>query len=198
MATYAFTYQTVTPESAEHGDYDDHGFYDPNGGWKFSLNDPDTAEHVQSDRHEYEHTVLHYGELKHAIEQAQHLGICEASDSHIGTGTWFTSIDPDVDYATGEDTTYSFHVRGVTRATMKRIHRALNTHSGLNIYNKCSRLEKWIAPVRACIDNATRELGSDLCGFARFDLVMDNFNDLKSSDVRIILEVLRRANDTQA
>lgn len=191
MVHYAYTYQVVTPESAELGDYDDHGFYSQ-GGWKHSSNAPDAQDH---DHNEYYTHVVKRGDLVDGLRYAMELGICEASDSHIGTHTWFTSIDPDINYETGEETTYSFHVRGVTRATMQRIHRALNAHSGLNIYNKCSRLDKWIEPVRACIDNATRELGSDLSGFARFDLVLDNFNDLKSSDVRILLEILRRAKD---
>lgn len=119
MATYSFTYQTITPESAANGDHEDHGFYDPRG-WRYSMNDPDTAAHIQSDRDEYVHTVLHYGELADALRQARNLGICEDS------GNWFSSVDPDCNYQTGEDTFYSFHVDGVTPATYARIARALN------------------------------------------------------------------------
>lgn len=193
MITFAFTYDVVTPESAENGDTDDHGFFVD--GCKYSMMDEDIRRDIVKDDPDSYRSKWQPGVLEEVITQARLHGICEASDSDIGTGTWFSSIDPDCNFVTGEDTTYALHVDGVTRATMKRIHRLLNDHSGLNIYNKCQRLAKWIKPVRACIDDATRDLGLDLSGFAKFDLVLDNFNVLNCSDVRIILEVLRRDID---
>lgn len=118
MATYAFTYSTVTPESAEHGDHADHGYYDPRG-WKYSMNDPDTDKDIRDNRDDYVHTVRHYGELAEVIRQARRLGICEDS------GNWFSSVDPDCNYQTGEDTFYSLHIDGVTPSTYARIARAL-------------------------------------------------------------------------
>lgn len=50
----------------------------------------------------------------------------EPSDSRIGAGTWFTTIDPDWNYRTGEATYYAIHApRGTSVASLRRIARAL-------------------------------------------------------------------------
>ena len=134
------------------------------------------------------------GVLREAIEQAQLHGICEASDSYIGTGTWFSSVDPDCNYQTGEDTMYSLHVQGATRATMKRIHALLNEHSGLDCFgNAPQRLRQLVPHARIAIELSERIAGSKLCGYAKFDLICDAFPALSNSDVRIILSVLNRS-----
>lgn len=45
------TYSTTTHESAEHGDFADHGFYGP-GGWKYSIADEDFYARVERDGRE--------------------------------------------------------------------------------------------------------------------------------------------------
>lgn len=112
MITIAFTYDTVTPESAEDGDFADHGFYEP-GGWFYSVAESGYTPEKDSTR------PWKIGELKRAIESARDLRIYEDS------GSWWSSVDPDTDYSTGEDTRYSLHVGGVTPATYRRISRAL-------------------------------------------------------------------------
>ena len=42
----SITYSVTTPESAEHGDNADHGFYGP-GGWKYSIADEDFQARVE-------------------------------------------------------------------------------------------------------------------------------------------------------
>jgi hypothetical protein len=192
MITFAFTYETVTPESAENGDYDDHGFFVD--GCKYSLCDDEIAHdilHVDPDSYR---SKWQLGVLEEVITQARLYGICEASDSYIGIGTWFSSIDPDCNYVTGEDTTYALHVEGATRATMKRIHALLNEHSGLDCFgNAPPRLQQLVPHARVAIELAEKIAGSKLCGFRKFDLVCECFPRLSNSDVRIVLSVLNRS-----
>lgn len=104
MITIDFTFQTVTPESAEHGDFDSHGFITP-GMWKFDVDD-------------YERNIWKRGDLAGLVSFAQSLGITSDGDS-------LYSIDPDIDYTTGESTTYGMHISGCSASTEARIHRLL-------------------------------------------------------------------------
>jgi hypothetical protein len=123
--TTAFTYSEVDEESVADGGLYDHGFYAP-GGWKYSLYDPAVADDMDANPHLYR-VPWEPGDLSRAIAEARHLGICEASDSEISEGTWWTSIDDDIDHQTGVSTQYSLHVDGCTAATKRRIHRLLNS-----------------------------------------------------------------------
>ena len=106
MITIDFTFQTVTPESAEHGDYDSGGFITP-GHWKYDSSD-------------YERNKWKLGDLAGLINFAQSLGIVSDGDS-------LYSIDPEIDYQTGESTTYAMHIAGVTASTEARIHKLLGS-----------------------------------------------------------------------
>jgi hypothetical protein len=100
MITIDFTYQTVTPESAEHGDFDSQGFIIP-GHWKFDVDD-------------YDRNIWQQGDLAGLIDFAQSLGIIFDGDNAY-------SVDPDENYATGESTQYGMHIAGCTAATEQRI-----------------------------------------------------------------------------
>jgi len=104
MITIDFTFQTVTPESAEHGDFDSDGFI-TQGYWKYDSND-------------YDRQQWKLGDLSSFISFAQSLGIRSDGDS-------LYSADPDIDYRTGESTIYGMHLAGVTASTEARIHRLL-------------------------------------------------------------------------
>ena len=109
-----FCYQTVTPESAEHGDFADHGFYLP-GGWKFSLNElgdkaSEGVDLVQDNGYS----------LRDVIQAAKDLGIQSQPDAD-----WFYSHPSIEDYSTGEEVSYSLHIEGVTDSTYGRIARLL-------------------------------------------------------------------------
>ena len=107
MITIDFTYQTVTPESAEYGDTSETGFITP-GMWKYT------------DIEDYERQQWNPGDLAGIIQFAQSLGIssCEGCD-------WLYSVDPDENYQTGESTTYAMHIDGCTEASRARIYRLL-------------------------------------------------------------------------
>ena len=107
-----FTYSTITPESAEQGDDAESGWILP-GMWKFPLRDED-GEHEETldDARNGEFDLTDLDEI---INFAESLGICEDS------GNWMSSIDPDENYETGEDTFYSLHLEGVTPSTYNRI-----------------------------------------------------------------------------
>jgi hypothetical protein len=111
MITIDFTYQTVTPESAEHGDESESGFILP-GMWKY----PVLAE--------YSRQEWKPGTLAQFVSFAQSLGICTCEGCD-----WLYSVDPDIDYQTGEETTYSMHIDGCTDASRERIYRLLTGDS---------------------------------------------------------------------
>ena len=106
MITIDFTYQTVTPESAKHGDFDSHGFI-TSGHWKYDVDN-------------YERQQWKLGDLASFIDFARSLGICtnEGAD-------WFYSVDDDINYRTGETTQYAMHIDGVTASTYNRIARLI-------------------------------------------------------------------------
>ena len=106
MITIDFTYDTVTPESAENGDVEESGFITP-GMWKY----PDLED--------YQRNEWAIGDLGFLISFAEYLGITFDGDN-------FYSVDPDINYRTGESTTYAMHIDGVTPATFERIARLLD------------------------------------------------------------------------
>lgn len=108
----SFCYQTVTPESAECGDFAEHGWITP-GMWQYPLQDEEGYHREvvdQASAGDFDIT-----DLSEIVSFARSLGIND------NTGGWFQSTDPDVDYQSGGDTTYSLHIEGVTPSTYGRI-----------------------------------------------------------------------------
>jgi len=110
-ARFRVTYDIVTPESAEAGDYAESGFAHP-GGWKFPATDPGP----------------------HEITLREAIGVCgyyppaatPGSGGFENSGSWWTTIDANQNYRTGEATSYSIHPpRNITRASYRRITRYL-------------------------------------------------------------------------
>lgn len=101
MAKFNVTYSIVTPESAEDGDYAESGF---------------SAEGVS---------------LREALNACQVWPSnprLTCSSSRPSRGDWF-SAEPDLDYRTGEETTYSLHPpRNITAASFARLVRLLTQH----------------------------------------------------------------------
>jgi len=109
----SFTYETVTPESAEQGEPSEHGWILP-GMWKFALQDDEGQhENVLDEARRGEFDLTDLGEI---VSFAQSLGICadEGAD-------WFYSEYDDENYETGERTQYCLHFEDVTPATKTRI-----------------------------------------------------------------------------
>ena len=97
MAAFTLTYDIVTHESAEHGEYAESGFYS-SGGW-----------HTE-DRPEPE-------DLHSAVDMMGR-GSCEDA------GRWFTQVDGSINYQTGEDERRSVHPpQGITPSSYRRLRR---------------------------------------------------------------------------
>lgn len=111
-----FTYSTTTPESSKLSDYADCGFCNEFG--RALTTREDDLQSVPDCDVELWETI---GDLEYLIRRAIELGISEPSDSRISSNTWFSSIDPDVNYSTGESTRYSLHIRGLSDQQMQGI-----------------------------------------------------------------------------
>ena len=109
----SFTYQIVTEESAENGDFAEHGWILP-GRWEFPLQDDDGHHEdilAQARSGEFDLTGL-----SEVVSFAKSLGI------YTGKGAdWFYSVDDDLDCSTGERRSYCLHLEGVTPASKARI-----------------------------------------------------------------------------
>lgn len=125
----SITYEVVSPESAEHGESADHGFYGP-GGWRYSLVD----DEFQSLVSEVGHTEAvrkmtpapeEFEGVEEAIAFLSEYGPFEASCYPPQAGCWLTQADADIDYSTGEETRLSFHLEGVSPEQHMEIVRAV-------------------------------------------------------------------------
>ena len=85
MIRYSITYQIITPESAEMGDYSDQGY------------------------ERYDETADSFRELVNLVKDR---GFSEPSCSPVtySDNIWFSTVDPDRNYQTGEETYYSIHI----------------------------------------------------------------------------------------
>jgi hypothetical protein len=106
MSRFSVTYDVVTPESVVDGDVAEPGFASP-GGWK------------HSDRARMS--------LREAISAAgfRHYSRKYGAGFEDGGRAWYT-VDPDVDYRTGEDTRYAIHPpENITASSYRRVTRIL-------------------------------------------------------------------------
>ena len=111
-----FTYDTTTPESCELGDFSDTGFC--NELRQALTTREDDLQAVPDCAIELWET---FGDLEYLIRCAIDLGIHEPSASRISSHCWFSSVDPDVNYSTGEETRYNLHIRGLSDEQMQGI-----------------------------------------------------------------------------
>lgn len=98
-ARFRVTFETITPESVENGDTADSGF-------------------IYEDGTNLREAIRACGFYPHARVPGH--GLFEDS------GSWFSTIDADQNYRTGEETRYAIHPpRGITRASYGRLRRYL-------------------------------------------------------------------------
>ena len=104
---FTVTYETVTPESAEYGEYADTGHVMP-GQWKYSSRD-DSLDHANQD-----YTMS----LREALNLASPDQDC---------GSWFTETSEGrCDYRTGEIEQRAIHPpHNITTASYDRLKRLL-------------------------------------------------------------------------
>ena len=100
------TYQTVTPESAEQGDYADQGWHDEKG------------ESMIPDDWEYEEKTV----VDKAVEFITDEGGVSPSSSPFMIDTDYSTASPVTNYLTGEETYYTFHLYGFTEIEQKEIY----------------------------------------------------------------------------
>jgi hypothetical protein len=102
------TYDIITHESAEQGDYAESGFVTP-GGWKYhALADGEFPDPIE----EYEMTLREAARLVDGVHSN-------------GDGSFYES-DSRIDYQTGEHETRALHCpRNITRASLRRVARVL-------------------------------------------------------------------------
>lgn len=94
---FSITYETITPESAEHGETDDTGF-------------------VYED--------LCFREAFQRIEYADGYSNCEANECPVRSPRWLTFYSINEDYSTGEVTNWFLHIpEHVTPSSRVRIAR---------------------------------------------------------------------------
>lgn len=97
-------FQTVTEESAQHGDFAEQG----------------------------EHNEIAVDSTNEAAEEIVNaLGGIEPSCSQYHDGIWYSSADPETDMHTGEETYYSAHLYGFTKEQELDVYRLITKKGGL-------------------------------------------------------------------
>lgn len=81
-------FQTISPESASHGDFSEQG----------------------------EHDEKTFENVLEAVEYLQNNGFCEASSSCFHKSIWYQTTDPEQNYKTGEETYYTAHLEGFSES----------------------------------------------------------------------------------
>jgi hypothetical protein len=100
------TYQVVTPESAEDGDYAEHGWNDEEGEL-IECDDWDIDENISL--------------VDKAVSFLRNKGAHESSSSHFNIGCFYSTVDPDVNYTTGEETYYTYFLNNFTEKEEEEI-----------------------------------------------------------------------------
>lgn len=117
MLSIRFTYNSTMPEAFLEGEFYRNGFCDEDGN-PITDNTEESPKVTDEDVEMW--TEL--GDLEYYIRRAINLGISEPSCSDIHSGIWFSTVDPDIDYASGEETHYSLHLKGLTDSEMIEVH----------------------------------------------------------------------------
>lgn len=103
-----FTYEIVTPESAEEGDAEERGFLSTSGQ-QLPLDYADLQQSRPADE-DIQNPVSGAEEAAKMI--LDELGFIEPSSSSWHKGVWYSQADGDPDYATGAETRKAAHLYG--------------------------------------------------------------------------------------
>ena len=120
-ARATFTYTVTTDESAEIGEWAEHGWYLP-GGWEYPL------ETWEGDRDDGLIDRARAGEFDQPVGEAI-MAARELGCSHVELcwdGLSVQTVDPPLDRANieqGEERAYTLHVSGISAGTARRIAR---------------------------------------------------------------------------
>lgn len=94
------TYQIVTPESAEDGDYADQGWEDEEG------------ESMLPDEYDIEEGITAVDKAVEYLKNKRY--VSEPSSSDFQKGVSYSTTSPDIDYSKNEETYYTCHLNGFT------------------------------------------------------------------------------------
>lgn len=133
---FSFTYDVVTPESAEEGDTDEAGFCDSDGAPTLLVKE--NGRHLDVDLRKAPPDIAweRAGDLRTVVRAARDLGCVETGDpwqsgadiSERMPKAQFTAYGHgEANWRTGASMSYAFHVSGVTLSTAKRIARLLRS-----------------------------------------------------------------------
>lgn len=109
MRAIRTSYTTVTPESAEAGDFAECGMLDE-VGTPMEPDDDDTEDGLSAS--------------DVAIRFLQNRGACNPSSSGFHVGVWY-SDEGDTDFRTGEEETHSYHLVGFTPEEERAIYEGM-------------------------------------------------------------------------
>jgi hypothetical protein len=98
--TITTTYQIVTPESAEDGDYADQGWEDEDG------------ESMIPDEYDIDDDITAVDKAVDFLKNKKYTNEPSSSDFHKGLS--YSTSSPDINYSTGEETYYTCHLNGFT------------------------------------------------------------------------------------
>lgn len=134
MATASVTFETVTPESCEQGDFDDHGWIAPNE-YRVSLGGRCTSEKRyskrvrMSQRGRYDWTVA--AAVRFILDKARYV----QSEVNVDVQTWrpgrswvviVTLERSQEDESSDESVGYGLHIDGLSQGTADRLERLLH------------------------------------------------------------------------
>jgi hypothetical protein len=110
------SYSITTPESAEHGDYAEHGWEDEEGV---------SVEPDQFDREEGKTAV------DMTVDLFNRKGVSEASSSHFHPGVWYSSRESN--YHNGEEKEYNFHLHNFSPEEEEMVWKACKHYDSTHI-----------------------------------------------------------------
>ena len=103
LLTVRTTYETWNEEAREMGETNDKGWHDEQG----ATFDP-ADQYEEEDESPERLAVLEA--VRYIVERGG--GSPSSSPASLDDRTWWSTSSPDIDYLTGEDTYYSFHISG--------------------------------------------------------------------------------------
>lgn len=168
------TFQTVTPESAEDGDFADQGWID------------DVGENVIPDQYESEDGIT---AVDKALDFLENKGANEPSSSHFHPNIYYSTNDPETNYRTGEETYYTLSLKGFTEKEEEEIFNRMTGKTNESLLLEKSSLTKLGVP-REVMQPIQKDLAlSTDAEWERVDHKKDILKYLRKGDKNLFIQV---------
>lgn len=105
------TYAVTDEESSQEGDFKEQGWYDEEG-LSMTPDEFDKEEGITA--------------IEKAVDFLVDQGATEPSSTSYHENVWFSTPDPEINYSTGENTYYSFHLEGFSPEEKQEIFNRIN------------------------------------------------------------------------